>query len=452
MDGAKQMMRYFKELGCEETGIAGPWGEHMGQGGTEGNPVAYGEYNVGAEKTLIMYMMYDTMPIFEPEKWVTPPFEGRIIEWTPFSKVLIGRGAVNTKGPQVVCLNALLSIEAVVGKLPVNVKFVAEGDEERTSKGLWPFIKERGEWLRKADALYFPGIGTNRKGIATPISGTEGILWIDLVCSGEYWNRGPTKYAVHGSRKSILDSPAWRMIDALSTIASDNGNNIKIEGWCDNIERPSEEDLRLIDKMVEMGFGDPEALKEELGAKVFIDEINDPREILMKQYFSPIFNIDGIYGGRIGPGAGSIVPLKVTSKHCIRLRPNQSPEYVLQKLRAHLDKCGYNDIQINIIGKREPVKNNWNTDVAKALFKTYDEFDVPFIRTPPTIQELSPAWPANIFVKGLGLEVIGGSIGYGERAHTVNEMYVIEGAKKIHGIADVEKFIASFIYHYASET
>jgi len=452
MDGAKQMVQFFKELGCDKTWISGPWGEPMVQGGTEGNPVACGEYNVGADKTLVIYAMYDTMPIFEPDQWVVPPFEGKIIEWSPFPKVLIGRGATNSKGPQIACINALLSIVEVEGKLPVNVKFIAEGDEERTSKGLWPFLKEKKEWARDADALYCPIAGTNRKGIAVPMCGTEGYIYIELISSGESWGRGPTKYGVHGSNKLILDSPAWRLIHALSTMTSDNGNKIAIEGWYDDLEKPSKEDLILIDKMVKMGFGDLKDLQDQLSAKVFMDDVNDSRELLMRRHFSTSFNLDGIYGGRMGPGAGALVPHKLTSKHNIRLRSNQTPDNILQKIRTHLDKHGYKDIQINVVGKREPVKNNWKTDVAKAVIKTYVEFNQSYVLAPPVAMSLSPAWPANIFVNELGLDVIGGGIGYGERAHTVNEMYVIEGAEKIHGLADVEKFIASFIYNYAGKS
>jgi len=452
MDGAKHMIKLYDQLGCRETGIAGPWGEPMGQGGAEGNPVAYGEYNVGAEKTLAFYMMYDTMPVFEAEsEWLAPPFEGRLVEWPPYPKVLIGRGATNSKGPQMVGLNALYSIEAVAGKLPVNVKFVAEGDEERTSRGLWPFVKEKGEWLRSADSLFFPIGGTDRKGKAVPICGTEGYLYINLVSSGEYWGRGPTKYGVHGSNKLVLDSPAWRLIDALSTLTSSNGNKIKVKGWHDRLEKPSKEDLALVNKIVRMGYGDPKELKEELGARVFIDNIEDPKQLLMRRFFGTSFNLDGVYGGRMTPGGGAVVPVKLTSKHNIRLRPKQSPDDILKKIRRHLDSHGYKDIKIEVEGKREPVKNNWNTEIAKAAIRAYEEFNVPYVLTPPTVSlgETSPAWPANIFVRELGLDVMGAGIGHGERAHTINEMYVIEGAKKIHGFADAEKFIVSCILEYA---
>jgi acetylornithine deacetylase/succinyl-diaminopimelate desuccinylase-like protein len=85
--------------------------------------------------------MYDTMPVTQPDAWMAPPFEGRLVEQAPFKKVLIGRGATNSKGPQMVQLNAFMAIKAVTGKLPVNLIFVAEGDEERMSIGFRQFVK-----------------------------------------------------------------------------------------------------------------------------------------------------------------------------------------------------------------------------------------------------------------------------------------------------------------------
>ncbi len=101
MDMAELMASHFKALGCNDISIHGPLGNPVGQGGTEGNPVAFGRYDAGKEKTLIIYFMYDTMPIFAPEQWSVPPFEARIVDTEkPFPRVLMGRGATNTKGSQ----------------------------------------------------------------------------------------------------------------------------------------------------------------------------------------------------------------------------------------------------------------------------------------------------------------------------------------------------------------
>ncbi len=115
-------------------------------------------------KTVVIYWMYDTMPITQPDLWKAPPFEGRLVEQAPYKKVMIGRGAVNSKGPQMVQWNALMAIKAVTGKLPVNLIFVAEGDEERMSMGYRKFVKDHPELFKGADAMYrFGGAGWFRR-------------------------------------------------------------------------------------------------------------------------------------------------------------------------------------------------------------------------------------------------------------------------------------------------
>ena len=108
--------------------------------------MVYAKCDEGAPKTVAIYWQYDTMPITQPDVWVAPPFEGRIVDGatavvTGASRVIIGRGATNSKGPEMAVLNAITSMKAANGgKLPVNLIFVAEGDEERMDIGLRKFI------------------------------------------------------------------------------------------------------------------------------------------------------------------------------------------------------------------------------------------------------------------------------------------------------------------------
>ena len=130
--------------------------------GTPGNPVVYAKCDEGAPKTVAIYWQYDTMPVTQPENWVAPPFEARIVDGTTAaviqaSRVVIGRGATNSKGGEMAELNALMSIKAVMGKLPVNVIWVAEGDEERMDIGLRKFMQDHSDLFKEADALYAGG-------------------------------------------------------------------------------------------------------------------------------------------------------------------------------------------------------------------------------------------------------------------------------------------------------
>jgi len=231
------LMDWLRDLGCGHVEAAKPdyyW------------PIVYGEYEAGAEKTLILYGMYDVQPV-EPDLWRVPPFEGRLVELPPFKKVVMNRGSTNTKGPMAASLNALEAIQQAAGELPVNVLFVFEGEEEMGSRSMPGFVEKYASRLKRADGVYFPIGSQDQNGLARPLLGSEGLLYIELETTGKSWGRGPTAFGVHGGYKRILDSPVWRHIDMLSTITGDAGNTIHVEGWYDDIEVPTDEDKELLE-------------------------------------------------------------------------------------------------------------------------------------------------------------------------------------------------------------
>src|ERR1051326_5001505 len=117
---ADLMVQHFKDLGCQETSLVP----------TSGYPGVWAYYNAGKPKTLVVYMMYDTQP-YDEARWSNPPLEARRVKMDPFPEVIMARGAVNSKGPNRFFLNALESIKAVTGTLPVNLMFTCEGEEEQ---------------------------------------------------------------------------------------------------------------------------------------------------------------------------------------------------------------------------------------------------------------------------------------------------------------------------------
>ena len=149
-ESAEMVKGFFDELGCQQTQVYDPG---VTEYGSPSNPVVYAKCDEGAEKTVLIYWMYDTMPVTQPDAWQYPPFEARLVEQAPYKKVLIGRGATNSKGPQMVQLNAFRAIKAVHGKLPVNLVFVAEGDEERMDIGLRKWVKDHPELLEGVDGM-----------------------------------------------------------------------------------------------------------------------------------------------------------------------------------------------------------------------------------------------------------------------------------------------------------
>src|SRR3989304_2710984 len=182
---AQLVESYMRDSGCQVAEICE----------TKGNPVVFGELAAGARHTLIVYMMYDTQP-FEGETWSHPPLEASLVPHEGFPSAVIGRGAINTKGPMVAFFNALLAVKESGETLPLNLKFVAEGEEELGSPPLPEFFRDNLALLRAAEAVYYPGASQDRNGRVKMYLGNKGILYLELVCSGARWGRGPQTHAL----------------------------------------------------------------------------------------------------------------------------------------------------------------------------------------------------------------------------------------------------------------
>ena len=152
---------------------------------TDGHPGVWGYYDAGAEKTLVVYLMYDVQPV-NPEDWNSPPFEARLIDHE-LGKVLMARGATNQKGPERAFLNALESIIAVDGTLPVNVMIAAEGEEELGSPHYPQIIDAYESRLKTADAVLFPFNSQRPDGRINVILGVKGIIYFEMIASGGTW-------------------------------------------------------------------------------------------------------------------------------------------------------------------------------------------------------------------------------------------------------------------------
>ena len=438
-ESAYMVKGFFDQLGCQRTQV---YDVGITEWGQQGNPVVYAHCDEGAEKTLVVYWMYDTMPVTQPGLWKAPPFEGRLVEQEPYAKVMIGRGATNSKGPQMVQLNALMSIKAVTGKLPVNLIFVAEGDEERMSIGYRKFVRDHPELFTEADAMYRFG---RQGGIG---GGSEGCVFVELITSGEAWGRGPTYSNIHGGRKRAVDAPAWRHIKMLSTLVDETGNKVMIDGFYDDIEPMSPAELEKLEKAAEEI--DMEIAARNLGVAQFMAD--DPLEYLKLARYGTSLNLDGIWGGNMFEGgSGAILPNRIVSKHNFRYVPNQDGLDIVDKLRKHLDKHGYEDVEINIVGDVPWAKRSYDNEITEAVKRMYDSFNVTYGEPLTEVESiLGGYWPAYLFAGDvLDIPIVSGQVGSGGNAHAANEYFVIEGAKKMYGMAAGEKSVATVLYNYA---
>jgi acetylornithine deacetylase/succinyl-diaminopimelate desuccinylase-like protein len=452
-ESAEMIKGLFDKLGCQESRV---YDMGMTEWGQPGNPVVYAHCDEGQPKTLVVYWMYDTMPVTQPDLWVAPPFEGRIVDGKTagidpnIKKVLIGRGATNTKGPEITQYNAIASLKAALGKLPVNLIFIAEGDEERMSMGLRKFVTTHPELIKPADAML--GFG-----------GSEGLMYIELTTSGTKWGRGPTVSDIHGSFKRSVDSPAWRHIQMLASLTSPDGNTIKIDGFNENIAPLTPSETKLLEEAAKKV--DMKKAAQNVGVARFIAD--DPLKMTMMSRHGTAFNLDGIWGGNMyAGGSGAILPNKITSKHSIRYIPNMHSADILKKIRAQLDKNGYKDVELRFIGDQPWSKMSYDSDIAHSVDHMSDDFGLPRLQHADGNSILmdsanAGAWPGYLFtnaeqgdpaIKPIGLPIAGARVGTGGRAHAANEYMVIEGAGKTYGIAATEKSIAEIIYNFAHTT
>jgi acetylornithine deacetylase/succinyl-diaminopimelate desuccinylase-like protein len=347
-----------------------------------------------------------------------------------------------------------MAIKAVTGTLPVNIIFIAEGDEERMDLGLRKFVKDHPDLLQGADALFHGG-GQGYSGGGSITGSSEGCVYIELTTSGKSWGRGPVQSDIHGANKRSVDSPAWRHIKMLASLVSDDGNVPQIKGFANDIVPMSPQE---IEKMrTAAGKVDMKIAAQNLGVARFIAD--DPFEMLKMARYGISFNLDGIWGGNMyAGGAGAILPNKITSKHNMRYVPNMNGLDMVKKIRAQLDRNGYKDVELKIIGDVPWSKMSYDSDIARAIESTYTAFHIPYATPAPHESILAGGyWPSYLFSNGevgqrvaeVRMPIAGGSAGMGGNAHAANEFYVIEGAGKVYGMAGAEKSVASVVYNFA---
>jgi acetylornithine deacetylase/succinyl-diaminopimelate desuccinylase-like protein len=410
---------------------------------TKGHPGVFGFYDAGAPTTLVVYMMYDVQPV-EPEGWRVNPFAGDIVDH-PLGRVLMARGATNQKGPERAFLNALESIVAARGTLPVNLLVVAEGEEELGSLNYPEVIAKYADRLRRANGVLFPGNSQGPTGRPTMSLGVKGITYFELEARGDS-SGGPKTAEIHGSFKAIVDAPAWRLSQALASLVSKDGNTILVPGYYRSIRQPNDEEQRLINGMLDEWTRNEPAFRGSLGVNRWIDGLSG-RESIMQYLFNTTLNIDGMWTGYTGPGMKTILPHRAVAKLDSRLVPNQTPDEALRLIRAHLDAGGFTDIELRKMSGYPPAQTSVSAPLVQAAIGVYNKHGL----TPNVVPRLAGSAPYYVFTETLGLPLVAAGIGYGTGAHAPNEFMVIEpvAGSKIAGLAQIEKFYVDLLYALA---
>lgn len=408
---------------------------------TDGHPGVWGYYDAGAEKTLAVYMMYDVQPV-NPEDWESPPFEANIVE-TGMGKVLMARGATNQKGPQRAFLNAVQSIIATEGTLPVNLMITAEGEEELGSPHYPQIVDKYEARLKTADGVLFPMPRQNPAGDTALILGVKGFLYFEAEAAGGDWG-GPRSAEIHGSYKVLVDSPVWRLNQALASLTTPDGNTVRVPGFYDDIRPPTEEEQTLINGRL-ANWSD-EVMQGSFQVGRWIDGLSG-RDAIVEMHYQPTLNIDGIWAGYTGEGVKTILPHKATAKIDSRLPYGQDPDKQLAKIRAYLDAQGFGDIVLRKLSGYPAAQTSVHSELAQAVIQVVNKYG-----RPPTVDpRIAGSAPFYEFTERLQLPMMPVGLGHGSGAHAPNEYYVIEPAEgsDIAGLADIEKAYVDILYALA---
>ena len=388
-----------------------------------GPPTIVGETGAG-ERTLLIYNHYDVQPPDPLDEWSTPPFEP-----TERDGFLFGRGVSDNKGNLLARLQAIEAYRATLGELPLRIRVLYEGEEESGSAHLAAFVARYGDRLRADGCIWEAGY-KDAAGRPTISCGLKGIAYVELRV------RGANKDA-HSSLATIVPNAAWRLVWALATMKNAN-DEITIDGFMDSVRAPTAADRELLERLP---FDEPGMLRIH-GIKRFVRGLEGV-ELRKKHFFEPTCTICGIVSGYTGAGSKTVLPAVASAKIDFRLVPDLTPEKVTTLLRAHLDRRGFEDVEI-VPGHGEP-PSRWPTDslTAKAAV---DACRGAYGTEPVVYPLLAGSGPMAQVCDTLGIPVAGFGSGNAASAnHAPNENIAI--ADYIDHIRAFGRFLDTFAGH-----
>src|SRR3990172_2197367 len=411
---------------------------------TDGQPGIFATLDAGAPRTLALYFMYDVKQA-DPGEWTSPPWDAALVDKPGLGRVLVGRGAVNQKGPEAAFLAALHATRGAGRKPPVNLVLVAEGEEEIGSPHFPQIVRrpEVGSPLRRSFGVFMPSAAQGLDGQVTITLGAKGVIECELVSSGERWGRGPRR-DIHSSNKARVDSPAWHLVQALATLVSPDGNDPAIDGFADKARPLSPTEKAMVAAAARRL--DENAAKKLLGVERWVRDVSWT-EALERLMSRPTVNIEGLVGGYTGPGGKTILPHKAVAKLDLRLVPDMTAAESLAALKAHLAKRGFGDIEVNMTGGYDPTSTTADAMLIRAQEVVYRRSRID----PVTLPRSAGSRPGYVFT-GDPLRLPAGhfGLGHGSGAHAPDEYYVIESTNpKVQGIDGAVRSYVEYLYELA---
>lgn len=373
---------------------------------TPGYPVVYGQVSApGAGRTVLIYGHYDVQPPEPLELWESPPFEPSLRNGRIYA-----RGAGDNKGQMFAHLKALEAILQTRGRLPVSLKLCFEGEEEIASPNLPAFVQKHRKLLA-ADVVYASDGPMHPSG-PTVFFGCRGLLYLELTAAG-------AKRDLHsGNYGGVAPAPAARLAQALASCWTSRGR-VAVEGFYDRVKKLSPADRRVLGAIPLDG----RTIRQDLG----VSPVAGPgaRAYYERLLMQPNLNIAGLTAGYQGPGSKTIIPHVARAKVDVRLVMDQDPDDIEEKIRAHLKRRGFGDIEVKRLGAVPPSRTPVDHPLGKAVVRAVTQ---AWGRRPVLFPNLGGTIPDYLFTRVLGLPSIWVPYApHDEANHAPNESITLEG-------------------------
>jgi acetylornithine deacetylase/succinyl-diaminopimelate desuccinylase-like protein len=377
---------------------------------TGGHPLVYADWlHAPGAPTVLCYGHYDVQPPDPLELWKTPPFEPTLRDGNIYA-----RGSADDKGQMYMHVKAVETLMAVHGgKLPVNLKFLVEGEEEIGGKSIAAFVPQAKEKL-KADVALVSDTALYAEGVPTLCIGLRGLVYMEIEA------KGPGRDLHSGLYGGAAPNAVYGLIELLGK-AKDADGRILIPGFYDDVAEPAAAE---IDSWKSLPFDEAAFLSHEVGASRLTGEPS--RMILERVWSRPTLEVHGIAGGFTGAGAKTVIPAAATAKVSMRLVPDQEPEKMFDLFSAWVAANAPQGVELSVrklSGAPATVVNPDHPAIAFAAeaFEEVMQAKTVFIRSGGSIPIVGE------FAHHLGIPTV--LMGFGlpdDGLHSPNEKYKLE--------------------------
>jgi acetylornithine deacetylase/succinyl-diaminopimelate desuccinylase-like protein len=379
---------------------------------TKGHPIVYAEHpGPSGAPTVLGYGHYDVQPVDPLDLWDTPPFEANVRDGAIYA-----RGSADDKGQLFLYVKAVEAFLKVKGELPVNVKFVFEGEEEIGSENLSEFLVANKEKLA-CDVVTVSDTSMFDRGRPSITYGLRGLTFMQVELEA-------ADSDLHsGSFGGSVANPANELARIIASMKNDD-QQITIDGFYDDVLDLTAEERKMF---ADLGHDEADFLKK-LGAPALSGEKG--WTTLERLSARPTLDVNGIWSGFTGEGAKTVLPSKAAAKISMRLVPNQDAAKISKAFEAHVRKVAPDSVRVNIEEMHGggaflcPLDNPKLKAAARALKKAYN-IEPVFTREGGSIPIVAE------FDKVLGAPIL--LLGYSvpkDNAHAPNEFFLVENFHK----------------------